>query len=108
MRINSIKYNNSHVDGPGIRTVLFMQGCDIHCKGCQNPITWDEKGGLPFDAKAEDELFDALKQPFIDGITFSSDFAVIISSKVSFPQSQKSGFISYSLPHSQHLNIIIF
>lgn len=28
MRINSIKYNNSHVDGPGIRTVLFMQKWD--------------------------------------------------------------------------------
>lgn len=39
--INSIRYNNSHVDGPGIRTVLFMQGCDIHCKGCQNQSTWD-------------------------------------------------------------------
>ena len=45
MRINSIRYNNSHVDGPGIRTVLFMQGCDIHCKGCQNQSTWDIDGG---------------------------------------------------------------
>lgn len=45
MRINSIKYNNSHVDGPGIRTVLFMQGCDIHCKGCQNKSTWDISKG---------------------------------------------------------------
>ena len=45
MRINSIRYNNSVVDGPGIRTVLFMQGCDLHCKGCQNRSTWDiEKG----------------------------------------------------------------
>lgn len=45
MYINSIKYNNSLVDGPGIRTVLFMQGCDIHCPGCQNPVTWDIKQG---------------------------------------------------------------
>lgn len=43
--INSIKYNNSHVDGPGVRTVLFMQGCDLHCKGCQNKSTWDINNG---------------------------------------------------------------
>ena len=45
MYINSIRYNNSVVDGPGIRTVLFMQGCDIRCKGCQNQSTWDIRKG---------------------------------------------------------------
>lgn len=44
--INSIKYNNSLVDGPGIRTVLFLQGCDLHCSGCQNKSTWDIKKGM--------------------------------------------------------------
>ena len=43
--INSIKYNSSLVDGPGIRTVLFMQGCNVHCIGCQNKSTWDIKKG---------------------------------------------------------------
>ena len=43
--INSIKYNNSHVDGPGIRTVIFLQGCDLRCKGCQNKSTWDISKG---------------------------------------------------------------
>lgn len=45
MRLNSIRYNNSVVDGPGIRTVLFMQGCNIQCKGCQNKSTWDINKG---------------------------------------------------------------
>jgi len=47
--INSIRYNNSHVDGPGIRTVLFMQGCNLHCKGCQNQSTWDITKGTEVD-----------------------------------------------------------
>ena len=59
MRINSIKYNNSHVDGPGIRTVLFMQGCDIHCKGCQNKSTWDITKGKEVSV---DDLVSELKQ----------------------------------------------
>ena len=39
--INSIMNNPSLCDGIGYRTVLFLQGCDIHCKGCQNQSTWD-------------------------------------------------------------------
>jgi len=59
MRINSIKYNNSHVDGPGIRTVLFMQGCDLHCKGCQNRSTWELNNGKEISV---DDLFKELKE----------------------------------------------
>ena len=39
--INSIMSNPSLCDGVGYRTVLFLQGCDLHCKGCQNQSTWD-------------------------------------------------------------------
>ena len=43
--INSINFNRSLVDGPGVRTVVFFQGCDLRCKGCQNKSTWDIKNG---------------------------------------------------------------
>ncbi len=59
------------LNGPGVRVVLWVSGCCHHCKNCQNPITWDECGGLPFDEAAEKELFEALDKPYIDGITFS-------------------------------------
>ena len=59
------------LNGDGLRVVLWVSGCNHQCEDCQNPITWDLTGGLPFDEKAEEELFEALKKPYISGITFS-------------------------------------
>ena len=45
LNINSIDYCGSICDGPGIRTVVFFQGCTRHCPGCHNPKTWASNTG---------------------------------------------------------------
>lgn len=42
------------VDGPGIRTVIFFQGCNLRCAYCHNPDTWNLNGGKEVTAE---ELF---------------------------------------------------
>jgi anaerobic ribonucleoside-triphosphate reductase activating protein len=59
----------SIVDGPGIRLVVFLQGCQHHCKGCHNPATWDFDGGRLIDTDEIIAMMDA--NPLLDGITLS-------------------------------------
>ena len=61
----------SVANGDGIRVVLWVSGCSIHCMGCHNPETWDINSGKLFNKEAKKELFDALDKPYIQGITFS-------------------------------------
>ena len=59
----------SIVDGPGIRFVLFLQGCRLHCPGCQNPQTWDFDGGTLVPSN---EVLARIKEnPLVHGVTFS-------------------------------------
>lgn len=59
------------LNGEGLRVVLWVSGCSHNCKGCQNPVTWDPKGGVLFDRAAKAEIFDQLDKDYISGITYS-------------------------------------
>ncbi|MGI5850597.1 MAG: anaerobic ribonucleoside-triphosphate reductase activating protein [Caldicoprobacterales bacterium] len=59
----------SIVDGPGIRMVIFAQGCPHRCKGCHNPETHDFEGG--YLMSLEDIVQLPSRNPLLDGVTFS-------------------------------------
>lgn len=61
--------NDSIVDGPGIRYVIFTQGCPHHCPGCHNPQTHDFARGE--DADVKKILSEILGNPILSGVTFS-------------------------------------
>ena len=67
-------HNITHDDmnnGDGLRVVLWVAGCEHHCKDCQNPITWNPDGGAEFTFKDAEEIFRDLEKDYVAGVTFS-------------------------------------
>lgn len=68
LRVNGI-VEESIVDGPGLRFVIFTQGCPHGCPGCHNPETHSASGGYDVSTEA---LFARFREnPLLSGITFS-------------------------------------
>jgi len=60
---------DSIVDGPGLRYVVFTQGCRYCCAGCHNPDTWDFNSG--FEMQVDDIIKEMLSNTLTDGLTLS-------------------------------------
>lgn len=76
------------VDGPGVRYVIFVQGCDFRCAYCHNPDTWEFVGGTEYSV---DELLEDIAKytRYIEGVTVSGgepllqiDFLIELFKKV--------------------------
>ncbi len=61
--------NDSIVDGPGMRTAIFTQGCPHNCEGCHNPESHDFNGGTVWQLDDIEKKF--ANDPLLDGITLS-------------------------------------
>ena len=61
------------LDGPGLRTVVFLQGCRLRCRFCHNPDSWDPHAGTPSDTDAIMARLRRMKPYFRQGggVTFS-------------------------------------
>ncbi len=70
MRYHNITKDDM-LNGCGLRVVLWVSGCEHHCFGCHNPVTWNPDDGIEFDEDAEKEIFSELNKDYIDGITLS-------------------------------------
>lgn len=69
IRLAADLQTDSIVDGLGIRTVIWTQGCSHNCPSCHNPVTHDFNGGELIEL---DEVIDALEDlTGQDGVTFS-------------------------------------
>jgi anaerobic ribonucleoside-triphosphate reductase activating protein len=60
---------DSIVDGPGLRFVVFTQGCPHRCAGCHNPDTHDPEGGR--EMPVSEVVRQMLSNPLTDGVTLT-------------------------------------
>ncbi|OPJ61282.1 anaerobic ribonucleoside-triphosphate reductase activating protein [Clostridium oryzae] len=93
VRLAGIAYE-SLVNGPGIRRVLFAQGCIHDCEGCFNQDTHSFNGGISYDM--DDILRDIQDNPMLRGITFSGGDP--------FEQADKFAYLAKNI-HDIGLNI---
>lgn len=70
MNIHGIEYD-SMLNGDGMRCVLWVAGCEHHCKGCHNPQTHDLNSGYEMMADDLLHIIDYLEKDYVSGITLS-------------------------------------
>ena len=68
--MNYAKINQCDIaNGEGVRVTLFVCGCRNRCPGCFQPETWDFDYGSAFTETVAEELFSAMENPSVRGLT---------------------------------------
>ena len=70
--MNIIKIDtNNQINGAGLRCVIWVSGCEHHCKNCHNPETWDYNVGHSITSEDWKIIKQQLSSPEISGITLT-------------------------------------
>ena len=85
------------VDGPGIRFVVFLSGCNLRCGCCHNPDTWDINGGMEYSAEEIVNKAKRYKE------YFGEDGGITLSGGEPLLQSEFAREI-FSLAHKEGIN----
>ncbi len=95
LQVHSIETFGTH-EGPGIRLVVFLQGCNFRCLYCHNPDTRPAKGGKTMSSEEIIELLEKQKPYFKDngGLTVSGGEALLQKQGLIdlFTKAKKTGF----------------
>lgn len=95
LRIHSIESFGTH-EGPGIRLIIFLQGCHLRCLYCHNPDTWDIKRGVEIEIESVLESLDKQKPYFLQkgGLTVSGGEPLIqrVAIYKLFAEAKKRGY----------------
>lgn len=67
-KILNIKYNCAS-NGPGVRTAIFLSGCNLHCPGCFNYEAWDFDAGDEVTDKLIAEILESIEPYYIHGLS---------------------------------------
>ena len=68
MNITNIKYFST-VNGTGVRTVVFVAGCNLHCDGCFNNGAWSFEVGKGLSLELIDKILDSIEPEYISGLS---------------------------------------
>ena len=68
MNITNIKYFST-VNGNGVRTAVFVSGCNLHCEGCFNSGAWSFNAGHELSLELINKILDSIEPEYISGLS---------------------------------------
>ena len=68
MNITNIKYFST-VNGAGVRTAVFVSGCNLHCEGCFNSGAWSFNAGHELSLELINKILDSIEPEYISGLS---------------------------------------